>query len=226
MASKMERNRGRSSSGSVAGLQQLRQGVALDQLHGEEGPEVGEGAQLVDRHDAGVLELAADLGLLDEPADHAGVVAEVVAQHLERDVAAEVGVAALEDGAHAAAGDLAIDAVADRAVVIVVALRPDDGPGLLAGRGVAEQDAGDRANGGGDRVQDAGRGRRLVGEPGRIKRRRRSRAARPGAIDPQADQATRADPGGTLGTAFRAAVWMGHGWDSKSSTRSIGPDRG
>ncbi len=74
-----------------------RQGVALDQLHGEEGPEVGEGAQLVDRHDAGVLELAADLGLLDEAADHVGVVAEVVAQDLERDVAAEVGVAALED---------------------------------------------------------------------------------------------------------------------------------
>ena len=93
--------------------------MALDQLHREEGPEVGEGAQLVDRHDAGVLELAADLGLLDEAADHVGVVAEVVAQHLEGDVAAEVGVAALEDGAHAAAGDLAVDAVADRAVVIV-----------------------------------------------------------------------------------------------------------
>ena len=52
------------------------------------------------------------------------------------------------------------------------------------------------------------------------------RDARPGAIDAQADQATRAGPGGTLGTAFRASVWMGHGWNSGSWTRSIGPDRG
>ena len=126
MASKIDRKRGRSSSGSVAGLEQLGQGVALDQLHGEERPAVGEGAQLVDRDDAGVLELAADLRLLDEAADHVGVVAEVFAQDLQGHVAAEVGVAALEDGAHAAAGDLAVDPVADRAVVIVAALRPDD----------------------------------------------------------------------------------------------------
>jgi hypothetical protein len=44
-----------------------------------------------------VLELAADLRLLDEPADHDGIVAEVVPEHLEGDVAAQVGVAALED---------------------------------------------------------------------------------------------------------------------------------
>ena len=55
--------------------QQRGQGAALDQLHREEGPAVGEGAQLVDRHDARVLELAADLRLLDEAADQLGVVA-------------------------------------------------------------------------------------------------------------------------------------------------------
>ena len=38
-------------------------------------PAVGEGAQLVDRDDAGVLELAADLGLLDEAADQLGMAA-------------------------------------------------------------------------------------------------------------------------------------------------------
>ncbi len=76
--------------------QQARERVALDQLHREERPAVGEGAQLVDRHDPRVLELAADLGLLDEPADHVGVVAEVVAEDLDGDVAAEVGVAAPE----------------------------------------------------------------------------------------------------------------------------------
>ena len=56
-------------------MQQLRQGAALDQLHGEVGPAVGEGAQLVDRDDPGMLKLAADLRLLDEPADEDRVVA-------------------------------------------------------------------------------------------------------------------------------------------------------
>ena len=55
-------------------------------------------------------------------------------QDLDGQVAAEVGVAALEDRAHAAAGDLAVDPVADRAVGIVAAGGPDDRPGLLAGR--------------------------------------------------------------------------------------------
>jgi hypothetical protein len=41
-----------------------------------------------------VLELAADLRLLDEAADQVGLVAEVGSQDLDRDVAAEVGVAA------------------------------------------------------------------------------------------------------------------------------------
>ena len=55
-----------------AGREQVGQRLPLDQLHGEVRPAVGEGAQLVDRHDARVLELAADLGLLDEPADQLG----------------------------------------------------------------------------------------------------------------------------------------------------------
>ena len=91
----------------LAGLQQRGQGAALDQLHGEVEPAVGEPAQLVDRDDPRVLELAADLRLLDEPADHLGVVAVLLQQHLDGQVAAEVDVAALEDRPHAAAGDLA-----------------------------------------------------------------------------------------------------------------------
>ena len=106
-----------------------------------------------------MLELAADLRLLDEAADHVGVVAVVVAEDLDGEVAAEVGVAALEDGAHAAAGDLAVDAVADRAVGVVAVRRPDDRPGLLAGSRVAEQHAGDRPDRLGDGVQDARAGR-------------------------------------------------------------------
>ena len=56
-----------------AGLQQVGERLPLDQLHREERPAIGEGAQLVDRHDPGVLQLAADLGLFDEPADQVGV---------------------------------------------------------------------------------------------------------------------------------------------------------
>ena len=45
-------------------LEQVVEGAALDQLHGQERPAVGQGADLVDRRDAGVLELAGDPGLL------------------------------------------------------------------------------------------------------------------------------------------------------------------
>jgi hypothetical protein len=47
--------------------QQGREGAAADQLHREERPMILQSAQVVDRDDAGVLELAADLCLLDEP---------------------------------------------------------------------------------------------------------------------------------------------------------------
>ena len=49
--------------------------------------------ELVDGHDAGVLELAADLRLLDEPLQDVGPGGVLLAQDLERDVAAEVRVA-------------------------------------------------------------------------------------------------------------------------------------
>ena len=54
-----------------------------------------------------MLELAADLRLLDEAVDQVGPVAVLLEQDLDGQVAAEVGVAAPEHGAHAAAGDLA-----------------------------------------------------------------------------------------------------------------------
>ena len=52
MAAKIDRNRGRSSAGSRAGREQVGQRPPFHQLHGEERPPVGEGPQLVDRHDA------------------------------------------------------------------------------------------------------------------------------------------------------------------------------
>ena len=54
-----------------------------------------------------MLQLAADLGLLDEAADQLGLVAVRLEQDLHGQVAAEVRVTAFEHGAHAAAGDLA-----------------------------------------------------------------------------------------------------------------------
>src|SRR5262249_14861672 len=81
--------------------------AALDELHREIGTARALEAEVVDGHDAGVLELAADLRLLDESIEDRGVAEVVLAQELHRDVAAEVRVAALLHHADAAARDLA-----------------------------------------------------------------------------------------------------------------------
>src|SRR5262245_36587671 len=86
--------------------------AALHELHREIGPLVREQAELVDGHDAGMLELAADLRLLDEAFQQLRFFRELLAQNLHRDVAAEVAVAALQDDSHAAARDLAEELVA------------------------------------------------------------------------------------------------------------------
>ena len=89
--------------------QRVGERAALDELHGEERSRVVPLAQLVHRDDAGVLELAADLRLLDEALHHELVRAELLAQHLDRDVATHVDVVAAEHDAHPAPGDLALD---------------------------------------------------------------------------------------------------------------------
>jgi hypothetical protein len=88
-------------------LQERRQRLPLDQLHREVRPLVGHQAELVHGHDAGVLQLAADLRLLDEALHDLGALGQLAVEHLHRHVAAEVRVVALEDHAHAAARDLA-----------------------------------------------------------------------------------------------------------------------
>jgi hypothetical protein len=80
--------------------QELGENVSLDEPQGEEGPAVG-GAQLVDRYQAGVLQLAADPRLLNEAADDFGLALVLVQEHFEGEVASEVGVAAQEHRAHA-----------------------------------------------------------------------------------------------------------------------------
>ena len=87
--------------------QQGREGLALYQLHGEVGPLVAGLAEVVDGHDAGVLQLAADLRFLDKALQQFGAAGMSLQHDLDSDVTTQVGIAALEDSAHAAAGDLA-----------------------------------------------------------------------------------------------------------------------
>ena len=133
------------------------QGPAPDQLHGDVKPRVGKPAQLVDRDDSRVLELAGDLRLLDEPADHLGVVAVLFQEDFDGHVAADVDVAALEHDAHTTAGDLAEELVATR-----VARRRGHvlgtwqrGPRPVR-RALVEQEAGDRPDRLIERREDAG----------------------------------------------------------------------
>ena len=93
--------------GTPARREQRRQGTAPDQLHRDEQPAIGEAPQLVDGDDPGVLELAADLGLLHEAADHLGVIAVLLPDHLDGEIPAQVEVASLEDRAHPAPGQFA-----------------------------------------------------------------------------------------------------------------------
>jgi hypothetical protein len=92
-----------------------------------------------------VLELAPDLGLFDEAADHLRAVEVPLQENLDGHVAAQIHVATLEHDAHAPAGNLAVELVAP-----CVAYRDGyllgggSGRPLLAGRAFAEQHAGDR----------------------------------------------------------------------------------
>ena len=82
-------------------------------------------ADLVDRHDARMVEVGGRLGLGVEPLD-VGLVGELAGEdHLERDGPVEAHLPGLEDDAHAAAGDLADD-------LVVAEVADADGLGLSA----------------------------------------------------------------------------------------------
>jgi hypothetical protein len=91
----------------LAGGQQRCQGLALDQLHGEERALVGEGAQLIHGGNAGVLQLPGDPRFLDEPLRELGPVAVAFEEHLDGYVAVQVGVAAAINRPHAAVAEFA-----------------------------------------------------------------------------------------------------------------------
>ena len=131
----------------VAAAEERGQRAALGEFHREVRPLVGHEPELVDRHHARVLELPADLRLLDEAPLHVRAPREVCAQHLQRDVAAELGVARPEDHAHPAARDLAPDPVVRmtlrrprlRAAVRVRAASPVPADRTRVGRGRARK---------------------------------------------------------------------------------------
>jgi hypothetical protein len=101
-------------------LEHLLQLEPLDEPHREVDAPVGVDPELVHRHDAGVLELAGDLGFLEEALEHArgrGIGRlRALAAARERDLhgerAAQVRVPHAQDRAHAAARDLALGPVA------------------------------------------------------------------------------------------------------------------
>jgi hypothetical protein len=85
--------------------------VARDQLHRDVGPLVGEASEVVDGHDIGVIELARDLGFLDE-ADGGGRVGVGGLDRLHGDLAQQQAIEAAVDGPHPPASDLALVVVA------------------------------------------------------------------------------------------------------------------
>jgi hypothetical protein len=98
---------GRSAPG-----QQRCQRSPLDEFHREIRPAISERTQLVDRHDAGILELPADLCFFDKSPDQFRLVLVAFEQDLHGQVAAQVRVAPLEHGSHPATSDLTEELVA------------------------------------------------------------------------------------------------------------------
>jgi len=88
----------------VESLDRLFQAIPLDEAHGVEGPAVGVAAQTVDRHDAGMLELAGDLGFQQETRAALRLSGVPRLDFLEGDVTVEFLVAGHEHLAQAALG--------------------------------------------------------------------------------------------------------------------------
>ncbi len=110
---------------------QLGQGPPLDQFHGDVGPVAFEQAELVDRHDARMLELASDPRLGQEPSAQGRVAFAALAEQLDRHVPAEPIVPPPVNGPHAPPADL--DDQADARGRLVPAVRDGRVPGKRAG---------------------------------------------------------------------------------------------
>jgi hypothetical protein len=137
------------------------EGFASHELHGEVDPAVRVQAQLVDGHDVGVLELAGDLGLLDEPFDPFGIL--LAEDHLHGHGTPDVVVHGLEDGAHAAAGDFPQGGVPFARGFLPVHVRRFLGFGVVHGPSPVHDAIASYRGGGGNARQGRRRGVERVG---------------------------------------------------------------
>jgi hypothetical protein len=87
-------------------LQDRFERAPLDELHRQEGPAIGEGADLVHDGDAGVLQLAGDPRLAEEALGRERIGWVALGQQLDGDVPVEGGIAGTIDDSHAAVADL------------------------------------------------------------------------------------------------------------------------
>ena len=94
------------------GGDELVEALAGEQLHREEEAALGIAAELVDRCDVGVVELAGDLGLTDEAVDEQVVAVGAVVQELGGDPSLQAAVEGDAHGPDAAGGDLGAEAQA------------------------------------------------------------------------------------------------------------------
>jgi hypothetical protein len=85
--------------------------LALDELHGQERPAVGQRAEIVNRRDRWMLQLAGDARLTGKAQGHPGRGAVLVLQHLHRHFTGEDGIGGPVDDAHSAAIDLVAEHV-------------------------------------------------------------------------------------------------------------------
>ncbi len=98
------------SSLSGPGPEPVPQGLALEQLHRDEGLALVL-VDVVDRADVGVLERGGGPRLALQPLERLRVPAELLRQELQRHAAAELQILGFVDDAHAAAAELREDAV-------------------------------------------------------------------------------------------------------------------
>ena len=87
-------------------FQQLLERPALDELHGQERPAVGQPAEDVGGRDCRVLELPGNAGFFGKPMGRTGVLVELVVENLDRDFPTEGVVRSPVDDAHAAPAHL------------------------------------------------------------------------------------------------------------------------
>jgi hypothetical protein len=94
----------------VTGSGQLREVLAVEQLHHEVGRTAVEPPDVEHPADVVAAQPRAGLGLAQEPRDHAGVLGHRLVQHLDGNALLELKVGRDRDHAHAALAEDALDA--------------------------------------------------------------------------------------------------------------------